>query len=109
MGAAEVQTTAARRNTRPQACSSLWFRSDDAADFDSGTESSDLRESKNEPLEFARFRLTIRRPQTSVPRRRLVEGGSREGTLFPSESRSGELERIVPREALSSRPLHVCV
>ena len=103
MGAAEVQITAARHNTRPQACSSLWFRSVDSTHFDSGTESDDLSECKNKPLEFIRFQLTIdarrRRAATAAP-----EGGSRD-----AEPRSGESERIAPRDALSSQPLHECV
>jgi len=112
MGAAKDQTTAARHNTRPQACSTSWFRSADATNSANGTESDDPSESNNEPLEFIRFQRTIRRPQTSVLQSsalRLPEGGSREGTLFPSEPRSGERERIAPRDALSFRPLHVGV
>ncbi len=83
MGAAEVQTTAARHTTRPQACSSLWFRSADVTHFDSGTESGDLRESKNKPIEFIGFQRTIRRPQTSVPRRRLRKEIPKGKPCFP--------------------------
>ena len=58
-GVGEVAIFAARHNTRPQECSSSWFRSADVNDFDSGAESDDSCESSNKPHDFNGFQLTI--------------------------------------------------
>ncbi len=63
----DISRGAAAHRPRIRRCAQSSIRQQtNAAIFDSGTESGDISESRNKPIEFIGFKLTIRRPQTSV-------------------------------------------